>query len=514
MIDRLIESVAPQTALKRKRARMALKAMRSYDSASHSGRAKRLVKSARATSANAALEYNVYELAYRSRDLRRNNPYAEAAIRIMSDLSVGDGIIPAPNTGDKALDDKIKKLFDIWCEDLDSNGHCDFYGMQKLAAEAILESGSVIVRKMPQSSKKGMKIPLKLKLLEIDYLNDYISVASKDDTGNSIYNGIEVNSDDEVVAFHLFKKNPNDSYSLSNQSRISNRISANDVTMSFIKKRPGQLIGAPILTPVILSLNDLSDYEDAELMRKKVEACFTAFVTTAEPDDKNVGEVQDSYGDDGELIEKVSPGTIHYLDHGESVQFGSPHQTGGYDNFIKTHLMKIATGVGMHYSTLSGDLADVNYSSYRAGDIPFKSNIKAFRKYTLIQMFCRPTWKWFIDFCIASGEIRPSNDVNINIYGVKWTPPGFISIDPVTDATADNMNIRMRKKSIDDVIMEEGGDPDKVLENSAKSLEKLNKLGLVSDAEPSHMSRSGDPIILPSDESDQNGDNRNDNKNS
>jgi capsid protein len=38
----------------------------------------------------------------------------------------------------------------------------------------------------------------------------------------------------------------------------------------------------PWFAPVILKLRDLDDYDDAELVRKKIEACFAAFVTGAD----------------------------------------------------------------------------------------------------------------------------------------------------------------------------------------------------------------------------------------
>ena len=53
----------------------------------------------------------------------------------------------------------------------------------------------------------------------------------------------------------------------------------------FDRLRPGQVRGVPWFAPVILKLRDLDEYDDAELVRKKIEACFAAFVTGADDEE-------------------------------------------------------------------------------------------------------------------------------------------------------------------------------------------------------------------------------------
>jgi capsid protein len=47
----------------------------------------------------------------------------------------------------------------------------------------------------------------------------------------------------------------------------------------FERLRPGQIQGVPWFAPAIVKLRDLDESDDAELVRKKIEACFAAFVT-------------------------------------------------------------------------------------------------------------------------------------------------------------------------------------------------------------------------------------------
>ena len=66
----------------------------------------------------------------------------------------------------------------------------------------------------------------------------------------------------------------------------------------------------------------------------------------------------------------------------------------------------------------------------------FRNAIEAFRWLTLIPMFCRPTWRRFIDTLVFIGKIAEAN------YGVQWTAPKFESVDPLKDAMAELKKIR------------------------------------------------------------------------
>src|SRR5206468_382132 len=84
---------------------------------------------------------------------------------------------------------------------------------------------------------------------------------------------------------------------------------------------------------------------------------------------------------------------------------GAPWPAGGYRDYLMTELQGIGAGIDVPYELLSGDLSNVNYSSYRAGMLGFRNAIEAFRWLTLIPMYCRPTWRRFIDTLVFIGRI-------------------------------------------------------------------------------------------------------------
>ncbi len=58
------------------------------------------------------------------------------------------------------------------------------------------------------------------------------------------------------------------------------RVSAEDVIHLFRLETPGQVRGISWFAPVLLRLADLDSWRDAQLVRQKIAAMLTAFVTT------------------------------------------------------------------------------------------------------------------------------------------------------------------------------------------------------------------------------------------
>jgi len=114
------------------------------------------------------------------------------------------------------------------------------------------------------------------------------------------------------------------------------------------------------MASVLLKMRDLDDYEEAELVRKGIESCFSAIVTT---EDTGVGLTEGTTDVNGNRIESLGAGLIQYLKPGQDIQFGAPANGGDYGAYTRTQLRAIAAGIGITYEQLTGDLTGVNYSS-------------------------------------------------------------------------------------------------------------------------------------------------------
>src|SRR5690606_17460671 len=110
-------------------------------------------------------------------------------------------------------------------------------------------------------------------------------------------------------AYWLFPDHPGDIGLPLSRQFSSLRVPADGVIHLFKRDRVQQR-GVPWGAPVIRPLRDLDDWSNAELVRKKTEACLVGIVTAA--DDAEQGIAPSVTDSDGNIIERFEPGLIAY----------------------------------------------------------------------------------------------------------------------------------------------------------------------------------------------------------
>ena len=136
-----------------------------------------------------------------------------------------------------------------------------------------------------------------------------------------------------------------------------------------------------------MALRDLDAYCDAERVRKKVEACVTAFVQQPEGVDGDPLGISGTDPSSGLAVESFQPGMVEYLKPGQEIKFNNPPPAGGYREYKMTELQGIMAGIGLPYELGTGDMSQVNYSSWRGGMLGFRNTVEAYRWLTLIPLF-------------------------------------------------------------------------------------------------------------------------------
>lgn len=472
IIDRTIAIFDPQTALRRVRSRYQIDLIsdqvRKYDAASKSRRTKGWRSSG--GSANTETMTSLVTLRNRSRELVRNNPYAKKAVQnVIPNNTVGAGIRPAPDIEDEGKDKKVTSEWRRWAEtrDCDFDGRHNFYGLQHLAIKAVAESGECLIRRRRRSSKDG-RLPIQLQLVEADFM-DVAKDQRPTGNGNKIIQGVEFDSQGRRIAYHLYDQHPADSLQLT-----SSRVPANEVIHLYSMDRPGQVRGVPWGVSAMLRLRDFDDYEDAQLIRQKIAACFSVFVQDSAAD-ASLGTSGGS--SDHEMIDKVEPGIIEHLPPGKSIQFATPPGAEGYADYSTKILQAIAAGYGVTYEALTGDLSGVNFSSGRMGWLEFYRNIIVWQDHMLIPLMCEDVWSWFIDGISLTG-------FEVGEHTNHWTPPRREMIDPVKETRAIIFALRNRLMSWQEAVRMYGNDPDMLMKEFVKDQKKFDDNDIVSDADP------------------------------
>lgn len=448
------------------------KAVRKYEGASKSKRLSRWV--AGSTSADQEIFKDLVTLRNRARDLRRNNPYAASAVRAITSNVIGTGIV-TQFRGDGANVKDIEAQWNAWAEskDIDYEGRNNIYGLQHLIFDAVVESGEVLVLKRYDASKE---IPLQYQVLESDFLADNKTEVAAN--GNQIVQGIEYSKTGKRVAYHIYESHPGgvDASGFSSKL-VTNRIPAENVYHIFRADRPGQNRGVSWLSPVIVRLKDLDDYEDAQLVRQKIAACFTVFV-------RDIGAEFSEEEDCEELSDRLEPGIIEHLPAGKTVDFAKPPEVQNYKEYVTSVLHSIASGIGCTYEVLTNDFSNVNYSSARMGWIEFGRSIKTWRE-RLVYSAC-------LDF-MADEFLKAIQIKGKSTAGVKYlhVAPIREMIDPTREIPAITNSIRAGLTTLTDELLAMGKDPQAHIEQYAKDKKAISDAGLILDSDPSKVMKAG-----------------------
>lgn len=435
---------------------------------------------------NQVLFGNAEILRDRSRDAVRKNPHAGNALSTWVSEAIGNGIKPRSQHPDPEIRKAIHEAWARWVQDSDTRGYLDFYGIQALAFRSLVESGEVFCRFWLRSGAKakGLYIPLQLQLIEPDQLPMYQTYFPGVSTNNIVRESIEFDGDFDVVAYHMFRNHPYDTmfYRYDNLETI--RVGAEDVVHMFQPLRAGQFRGQPWLAQVLVRLYELDQYNDAELVRKKVVAMFTAFIEKADADSTPLNE--DTPDGKGNAESTLEPGTTQYLLPGETAKFSTPPVDAGFEPFTRAQLRGIAAGCGLTYELLTGDLTQVNYSSIRAGLLKFRRACEQIQYQVFVHQFCRKIWRRFLQEAVLAGrlDLEGYEDDPYPFERVKWVTPGWEWVDPVKDVTASIQAVRAGFTTRTTVVAAGGDDIEDIDNEWAAETERAEKMGLVFDSNP------------------------------
>jgi lambda family phage portal protein len=432
------------------------------------------------------LQYGASAVA-RSRYLSQNNPYTAAAREAWVSAMAGTGIKPSKLGETAAVKQALQELWFDWCSEADFDGLQDHYGQQGMIAGEIFEAGEAFAIFEDEETDDGLP-SFKIRLVPAEQC-PYSAMPARVAPGNSVYMGIEFDAQGKRVAYHFLKRPPNEFRTDARSVTVDyiERVPADRVLHIFRPLRPGQVRGIPITLSGMVTLAMTDMYDDAELERKRTAALFAAFVQKsegAEEGDSPLGDLVNTPGSSGAAnAYPLEPGTVVGMEPGEEIKFSEPADVGGnYEAFQYRSLLKAAAGFGVPYSSFTGDLKAVNYSSIRAGLVEFRRRAEALQHNVMIFQFCRPVWRKFLDTATFEGLTPWSAaeylaDVRKH-RRAKWLPPKWDWVDPKKDIEAEVIAVNNGFKARSDVIEAEGYDPEEVDERIAADKERADSLGL------------------------------------
>lgn len=473
IIDKTISIFNPKAGAERAKFRAIEKTInsgiRGYEAATKGRRGDGWMPYNTSENANSDIQKSLKILRDRSIHGYKNNASIFKAIRTIQNNVIGTGIMPTPVKSDSNLSkneiQKIKDEWKAWAEktDCDFDGFFSLYGLQSLVMRNVAMQGEVFVLKRRDSSSRH---PIKLQVLAphmVDHTKNSYMISER--KGNYVVQGVEFNDQGKRVGYWVFDHNPNNEYTMKLAPKF---VSADDMIHVFYKEFPEQVRGVPFGTSTMLSMRDLADYKDAQLMLQKVSACHVAFTTKQE----NAGNEFDTVT--GNEIDRMEPGIIERLAPGETVTFNNPPTPSSFSEYVSKNQQENAAGYGIMYEQLTGDLGNVNFSSYKAGWIEAQRQNEDWQYNMFIPQFCDKIWAWFIE------GLKIKMIISKNV-GAEWTPQGREMIDPVKEMNGLILELKSGLVSWTEACKRRGYNPDTLLEQMKVDKKMFEDAGINVD---------------------------------
>lgn len=498
MTKSFLSRIAPAYAARREEARLRLARasfqqdviarqqtiLQSYDAAQTGGRMSGWSRPH--TSPSTELQGALPFLRATARDLVRNSPHANRAVRVLSTHIAGTGVRPRAKVvgmqkdAAEAISRISRDQWDRFVENCDPEGQMDFYGQQRLVARATAEGGEALRIWVPYA--EDGRLFWRCQVVEGDLLDHQKNEMLAN--GGRIVQGVEFDQMGRRVAYWMHEWHPGERYLAGGFHFDVKRVPAEFVDHVYEILRPGQVRGVSWLAPAATILRDVDDLAEAEVVRKKLEACISMVVHNSADDQIGgapMASLSEAKGSDGaalktsagDPIERMQPGMIFEARPGWDVSFNAPPASEGLVEHMKERFHAIAAGTGTTYFQLTGDMSKANYSSMRAGELDFARLVDVWQADLMITQSGRPGWRRVMRAAQVNGELRSPR-----IPGAAWTPPARPWVDPKSDATAAIMQIEAGLISAPEVIERTGRTPEEVLEENRAWREKLKSAGL------------------------------------
>jgi lambda family phage portal protein len=342
------------------------------------------------------------------------------------------------------------------------------------------------MRRRWRRASDGLPVPFQLQALEPDYIN--MQLTGPNATGGARIQGIELDAIGRRAGYWLYSGHPGAVLPGGLDTKL---IPATEIAYCYRADRPEALHGGTWFAPVIARIKDFGEYEDAQLVRQKIAACFTVF--RVDGDDYNGQEpTTDSNGDELELgdeLTAVEPGIIERLGPGEDVKFATPPGVDGYEPYSSVTLHAVAAGLGLPYEELTGDFSQVSFISGRLGRMALKAGVEAVQWNIIVPQLLDRIGGWFLEACEFAGK-------DVTGCEVRWTPPRFPMASPETEVPANRDAVRAGQKTPSQVIRENGDDPETFFDEFAADFAKIDALGLILDCDPRRVTQVGNAVQM------------------
>ena len=303
----------------------------------------------------------------RARELARNEGFPRQFLNLLTANVIGptgpklQAQVRRGESLDRRTNARIEEAWRRWGQrPITVDRRLTWPAFQRLALRTVAIDGEVFIRKF-RDFPNGWGFALQL--IDADQVDEQLN-RERSRSGNEIRLGVEIDPLGAPVAYWVGQYRPTLSSSSLAIERERERNPADEMIHHYVSDRANQTRGITWFHAVMSKIKMLGGYTEAELVAARAAAAKMGFFQS------RAGEVTAGESETNKAIEMdANPGTLEQLPPGWEFKEWSPdHPVAAFPDFVKAMLHEIASGLGVSYTALSGDLEGVNYSSIRAGD--------------------------------------------------------------------------------------------------------------------------------------------------
>lgn len=409
-------------------------------------------------------------LRQRARDLYAGGGLARSGPAALTTSVVGWGVQPKPKIDGQLLgmtdaecdewERNTLREFKLWAENpmCDAERSKDFYTMQQLAFRSELMSGDVFVL---FGMKANARTPYQtvIRILEADRIStpdtNGDSESTETDGGGRIVDGVEINSEGEVIRYHIANRHPlleNATQTLSWQAIdvFGKETGSPNILHIMTHERPEQRRGIPFCAAQIEQIKQLDRYITSELAANVVSSMLTAFIVSSEDDGK--AGMEDAVNDEEKVTEdeykiELAPGAIYDLPPGKTVKEINPiRSNSAFESFISTLETIIGASMEIPKEVLTKKY-ESNYTAARGALLDFWRTVRVYRT-AFNNSFNQPIYEQWLSEAVALGRIDAPGffddpAVRQAWCGCIWMGASMGHVDPLKEVNAAEKRIQL-----------------------------------------------------------------------
>ncbi len=454
-----------------------------------------------------------------SRDLAMNTPLALAPLKRIRTNVVGGGLVLQSRVDRKYLkltdeqaDDwerQTEREFRLWGESqfCDMSRSQTFAELQAMAMYNPMLSGDLFVA-LPMKHINGFPYDLRVHMIEGDRVSNPMGMPDgRQANGKNLAAGIEYDDYGAAIAYHVNTK----VYGGTDIGRWTElpvwgvKSGRRNVYHMFMKDRPGQKRGMPLLAPVVEVLKQQTRLSEAALMATIIQEFFTVFVKSQGAQSVNSGFVPDASvvprTNDGEPTNTAIPtdertlevGTGNILELAEGEDMGvvkAERPITAFEDFFFSYSKAVGAALEIPYEHMILHFS----SSYSAARTALLEAWKFYRtsRMWLVRNFNQPVYVEWMAEAVTKGRISAPGFLTDPLArmawsGSAWLGAGMGMIDPKKESEGAKTRVdNFFSTYEDEYIKISGGEPggwDGMMDRRGRENKKVADTGGAVEAE-------------------------------